>query len=909
MFGIIYIPLINNRLWRLFLFLSLAFFSTGLFATHNRAGEITYEQIDDLTIRITVTTYTKTSSTAADRDSLEIFWGDGTSEFVTRSNGNGDPLPNDVKINKYIAEHTYPGRATFTIYFVDPNRVGNILNVNPPNSIEIPFFLSTTFTFLDPQFQGFNNSATLLQPPLDFGCVGRPFVHNPNAFDVDGDSLSFELIVPLEDVDQPVPNYFYPDDIGQSTTNTINLDPITGTFTWDSPTIPGEYNIAFRINEYREGVLINSIIRDMQILVRDCENQPPTIDAIEEICVIAGTVLDIPIIVDDPDVGQLVSVSATGGPFEIDNPAEFVGPIGYTSVPFEERLRWETNCNHISDSYYQIVIRAVDNYFADSTGLATLKTLRIKVLGPPPENISGESINGKLRIEWELPYNCEDTEDDYFQGFSVWRKINSTTLPVDSCFSGLEGLGYRKVKFITKENNGQRYFFEDENVEPNQIYCYRVLAEFARFTNTGNPFNRVESIASDEICLLLKRDLPFITEASVISTNEASGVNRISWAKPDPEDLDTLLNPGPYSYQLQFFDDQDWVSIPDARFTTINFADSVVLSYLHMGLNTVGRSHRYRVEFLTSNSTYGTSAQASTLFLNASPNDQEVNLSWTDETPWNNYNYRILRRFENGPFEEIGNTDQLTFTDTDLNNGTEYCYIIESEGSYRIPDIISPIFNNSQFVCATPTDLRAPCAPIIEVTNDCDEDSSGPVNAELGNTIRWFIDESCSSLADVSRFNIYYALADGNYENIFTANANMINEYFDQPDIGVAGCYIVTALDSLGNESEPSNEICLENCPNYVLPNTFTPNDDGANDFFVPRVNRFIARIEMEIFNGWGNKVFETQDPAINWNGTNLGGAELNDGVYYYICKVFEINSEGNEVEVQKLKGHINLLR
>ena len=51
----------------------LALFFTGdLWATHNRAGEITYVQTGDLTIRATVTTYTKASSIAADRDSVEI---------------------------------------------------------------------------------------------------------------------------------------------------------------------------------------------------------------------------------------------------------------------------------------------------------------------------------------------------------------------------------------------------------------------------------------------------------------------------------------------------------------------------------------------------------------------------------------------------------------------------------------------------------------------------------------------------------------------------------------------------------------------------------------------------------------------------------------------------------------------
>jgi len=46
-------------------------------ATHNRAGEITYEILDTpdgLTIRATITTYTKASSIAADRDTLDICW-------------------------------------------------------------------------------------------------------------------------------------------------------------------------------------------------------------------------------------------------------------------------------------------------------------------------------------------------------------------------------------------------------------------------------------------------------------------------------------------------------------------------------------------------------------------------------------------------------------------------------------------------------------------------------------------------------------------------------------------------------------------------------------------------------------------------------------------------------------------
>ena len=126
-------------------------------ATHNRAGEITYVQIGELSIEITITTWTRTSSVQADRDSLTVFWGDGTFTAVTRLNGEGEPLANDIKKNIYKAQHTYPGRGTYTISMTDPNRISGILNVNYPNSVFVPFYLETTFTFLNPQFQGFNS--------------------------------------------------------------------------------------------------------------------------------------------------------------------------------------------------------------------------------------------------------------------------------------------------------------------------------------------------------------------------------------------------------------------------------------------------------------------------------------------------------------------------------------------------------------------------------------------------------------------------------------------------------------------------------------------------------------------------------------------------------------------------------
>lgn len=141
------------------LFFSLPFIAT---ATHNRAGEIHIEQIGPLTIRATIITWTKTSSASVDRDSLDICWGDGSPcEVVYRTNGNGQPLPNDVKYNTYVAIHTYAGQATYTISMTDLNRVAGIINVNPPTSDLVPFHVETSFTFQSVQF-GVTNTTPYL---------------------------------------------------------------------------------------------------------------------------------------------------------------------------------------------------------------------------------------------------------------------------------------------------------------------------------------------------------------------------------------------------------------------------------------------------------------------------------------------------------------------------------------------------------------------------------------------------------------------------------------------------------------------------------------------------------------------------------------------------------------------------
>jgi gliding motility-associated-like protein len=72
--------------------------------------------------------------------------------------------------------------------------------------------------------------------------------------------------------------------------------------------------------------------------------------------------------------------------------------------------------------------------------------------------------------------------------------------------------------------------------------------------------------------------------------------------------------------------------------------------------------------------------------------------------------------------------------------------------------------------------------------------------------------------------------------------------------------------------------VCEE--PDIFVPNTFTPNGDGSNDILFVR-GRHITDLEFMVFNRWGEKVFETRDRNIGWDGT-YNGMDVDPAVFVY---------------------------
>jgi len=234
---------------------------------------------------------------------------------------------------------------------------------------------------ISPFLGGYDNSPILLIPPVDNGCVDQPFYHNPGAYDPDGDSLSYRLVPCRGAQGQVIPGYTLP-----PATHTIHLDSITGDFFWDSPPQQGEYNIAILIEEWRNGVKIGSVLRDMQIIITACNNQPPVIDPLKDTCVEAGTTLTFPVRAYDPDSTALI-LTGTGQPFILtDHPASIYPDPAMGSGHVTATFTWPTICGHVKKQPYRVFFRAEDN--GTPVHLVVIRSMQIRVVGPAPVNLT-----------------------------------------------------------------------------------------------------------------------------------------------------------------------------------------------------------------------------------------------------------------------------------------------------------------------------------------------------------------------------------------------------------------------------------------------------------------------------------------------------------------------------------------
>ena len=99
--------------------------------------------------------------------------------------------------------------------------------------------------------------------------------------------------------------------------------------------------------------------------------------------------------------------------------------------------------------------------------------------------------------------------------------------------------------------------------------------------------------------------------------------------------------------------------------------------------------------------------------------------------------------------------------------------------------------------------------------------------------------------------------------------------------------------------------VTIEDCTTFVVPDAFSPNGDGVNDVYEISNIQFYPNNKFQVFNRWGDLVYEANPYVNEWDGRSSKGFNtdqgLPEGTYYYILDL----GDGSEV----LNGFIYLRR
>ena len=124
------------------------------------------------------------------------------------------------------------------------------------------------------------------------------------------------------------------------------------------------------------------------------------------------------------------------------------------------------------------------------------------------------------------------------------------------------------------------------------------------------------------------------------------------------------------------------------------------------------------------------------------------------------------------------------------------------------------------------------------------------------------------------------------------------------------GVYLITAIHTIGScvSFPESTSLIIEECPRNLIfvPNAFTPDGDEHNHNWVPVLSNGIDKYDYNliIVNRWGERIFESYNPNVGWDGTHKN-LPCQEGVYTYML-TYKIIGKGS---ADVLVGHVTLIR
>ncbi len=335
-------------------------------ATHMMGGQITAKQISGNNYEFTLTIY---------RDALGAFMYEFQTLYYYNTNNptqidsvnyqffNGiNYMSNNVEeyiFNEFV---TLPSPGSYVVFWKGCCRNDAILNMGQGINIgqTIGMRLQTEFTY----FANANNSTPVfLNQPITLTQVNNLMVYDPLSYDADGDSLTYDLDIPLDSNGAVVPSYVAPSAVASVP---YSVNSTNGVVSW-VPDNLGNYQSSILIKEYRAGVLIGTMRRDMQVIVNaDGTNNEPFTDSTEfvynnngdvQFNVIGGNTITFAYNIFDAD-SDFCEVVATGEPLLLG--ANFGITTG-SSTMYNNTFSWATTPSMIRSKLYRTNFRTTEN--------------------------------------------------------------------------------------------------------------------------------------------------------------------------------------------------------------------------------------------------------------------------------------------------------------------------------------------------------------------------------------------------------------------------------------------------------------------------------------------------------------------------------------------------------------------
>jgi gliding motility-associated-like protein len=118
------------------------------------------------------------------------------------------------------------------------------------------------------------------------------------------------------------------------------------------------------------------------------------------------------------------------------------------------------------------------------------------------------------------------------------------------------------------------------------------------------------------------------------------------------------------------------------------------------------------------------------------------------------------------------------------------------------------------------------------------------------------------------------------------------------------GSYTVSLIAYSGTCSDTLTKVIMVDAGFSIeIPNVFTPNNDGTNDFFTIK-STGVKELTLQIYNRWGQKMYEFTGAKAAWDGVSANGTKVSEGTYFYFVKAI-----GYDDTVYEKQGPVTLFR